>query len=218
MEQIVSQHLLLERSENVIVNEVHPSSLCPTWVPRKSARFLARFSCWPDSFNDLRSHQEQPSAGPILGSFSVAQVVYAGQELYKTKNRRDVIEYQLARFHHCDLIQSIFHRNGSPQAQIGLVRRLEATDPDPTKSKVVNEFGYRRFRYAWDEEDVVLDCVPITAFVRTIMIVPDPYASTRRYGLRQRLNDLPDTSEHRRHARFFEIVSYKYTSFDEQKC
>lgn len=170
-------------------------------VTANSAKFPARFSWWPQS-------QEE--------STSVAQVVCAGDVVLNVKNRRDAIEYTVQRGRKVGVLQAIFQRKDASEIGVAIVRRLRHVDPDPDNSKIVTKHQYKRFSYELAATDVVLDCVPINSFLRTVMLVPDMHDVVKRYGLKQRVGNLPDDVSGRRVATFFEIPIYKYTSLAEQ--
>lgn len=200
LRSMISSTESVEAAEAAVENVLHPSTNERIWRKTKSAKFLARLPWWPD--ND---------------SSGVSQTVYAGDNVFGTQNRRDAVQYTNGNEKYIGIVQAVF-RNTFEKMQIALVRRLKEIPPDAGNVAVVNDYGNTHFAYESGENDIFLDCVPITSFVRSILIVPDPWCATKRHGLEQRLNQLPDVKESRMLDKFFEVRGYQYSSIPEKTC
>lgn len=156
--------------ETKIIHFLHPSSNLNVWFAVKSARFKACIPWWPD-------HQ-------------IWQTVYAGDVVFGCENRHDAVVYTMGEESHFGIIQSIFTHRSARRVRIALVRRLEEVPAERGNGKVVEHYGNRRFAYAWDSEDVQLDLDLSSEFIRSAMIVPDPWVVCRQWGTKMRMKDL----------------------------
>ncbi len=79
-------------------------------------------------------------------------------------------------------------------------------------------YGHKCFAYVQGEQDITLYFVPVPSIVRSVMMVPDPWSTSRELGVSRRLTGLPDSKSSRFRRRFFEVTRYKYASQPSQIC
>ncbi len=95
---------------------------------------------------------------------------------------------------------------------------LEETAPDAGNERVVYDHGNKRFKYKISSlGDVQMELVNITDITRLAMIVPDTYDIAVRHGIRASISNFPDTLKKRLLSRFFNVLSFQFTSFRERR-
>ena len=178
-----------------VINKIeHPSTNQKVWNQKKSVRFAARFE-WDDTLR-------------------VWQNAYAGNVVFNVVDRRDAISYEKDGRRHLGIIQAIFSHHRFPRSRVLLLRKLIHAEPEYGNRRIV-EAGNKRFKYAMEGGDVQLDCISAKHMIRCHVLVPDPWASSRRYGRKRRWTDIPDTIAARHSAAFFEVAGYKHTALAE---
>lgn len=84
-----------------------------------------------------------------------------------------------------------------------LVRRLRQIAAEPAKSYVVEKHCHKRLGYVMSDHDVLIDCIPEASVIRAVLVVPDPWQASKKHGVKQRMNNVPDEQDDRKHAACF---------------
>lgn len=147
---------------------------------------------------------------------SFRQVVCAGDMVYGFKNRRDGIIFTYCGQTCYGRIHCFYSKGESKNkgTTVALVRKLEPAELEVGNQKVGDVYGHGRYKYSYREgyKDITLLSVPISSFIRSVLLVPDPWQVVRQYGAKQSLNSIPDTPETRRSLCFFEVLGYSLSS------
>ncbi|KAI0558010.1 hypothetical protein FGB62_243g015 [Gracilaria domingensis] len=197
IEAIIDASRTLEEIDAVIESEKHPTTNRTNWIRLQSIKICDSFS-WCSSEVVRQTIRIINEAGKIV--------------------RRDAVEYEVNESVHFGFVQSIYKSCGRKQECVVLVRRLKGAQPESGNVRVVNEYGNRRYMYVESDEDVKIDCIQEQNIRRMVMLIPDPWQCSKRFGADYRTFNLPDNRESRKSAAFFEVAGYQFTSFPEQSA
>lgn len=86
-----------------------------------------------------------------------------------------------------------------------IIRRMENSAPSAGNKRIVNEFGYKRLKYAeGNSNDIWLDYVPLHNVMRKVCIFPDPkWLMEYHNDLFATYNRRTETRQYRKDIRFF---------------
>ncbi|KAI0557401.1 hypothetical protein FGB62_307g00 [Gracilaria domingensis] len=131
----------------------------------------------------------------------------------------DAVEYNVGEEIRHGILQSILSVKCASKLTVGLVRRLEETNAEIGNSYVVNTYDNRRFKFRIGSHgDVDIDSITFSEVITPVMIIVDPWEMSQRHGAGKRVSCIEDTLDERLNIRFFELISFKFTSFLESYC
>ncbi len=189
----------VDEAEKMLREEKHSTSHNPLWIPMREVTIVPKLTGGQSS-RQLRKYYTpvKTSTGLLYAvmQYSTLQGIYSEPSF--------------------GILQALFKYSGHGGLKVALVRVLEETAPDAGNERVVYDHGNKRFKYKISTlGDVQMELVNITDITRLAMIVPDTYDIAVRHGLRASISNLPDTLEERLLSRFFNVLSFQFTSFPE---
>ena len=195
MQQIVNCERDPMRLENGLLQMRHPTTMSLLWTKIKSKKILRKLS-W-------------------LTQQGVQKDVLYATDDFRGFKRHDFVEYNNEEETHYGRLQALLQRNDYPTVSIALIRRLKEVKPQQGNTKVVELYGHRRFAYShfestpYEPGDVMLDVILTEHIQRPVVMVYDPYHTTKRLGPNYRSEKIPDTLSERRQCKFFLVVDYQ---------
>lgn len=117
------------------------------------------------------------------------------------------------------IVEALFIVAWKPEVCFALLRRLVDSKPAQGNKAVVTVFGNSRYKYMiGTNRQIGVDCVPLAMVSNPVMILPDPYDISRRYGADIRIREAQYKKNDHKLAQVFHIASYRYTLVGETFC
>ncbi|KAI0566558.1 hypothetical protein FGB62_7g37 [Gracilaria domingensis] len=209
--------------------EIFCSKLCETIKNYSSIHdAVDMLSCVPYNSNPTKYLQKRCELSvdvrfewwPEQSTSGTRHNIRAGENILN-RAHHDAVQYRIGEYEYTGIVQSLFVIPGEKDMKFALLRRLIRAEAQNGNVRVVHTFNLRRWKYELSaNEQIHLDCIPLSNIRRPTVLVPDLYALKESGIARENIKKAYCIDEHHKPQffSFIELSTYPYTTIAESYC
>ncbi|KAI0557092.1 hypothetical protein FGB62_342g012 [Gracilaria domingensis] len=209
--------------------EIFCSKLCET-IKNYSSIHVAvdMLSCVPYNSNPTKYLQKRCELSvdvrfewwPEQSTSGTRHNIRAGENILN-RAHHDAVQYRIGEYEYTGIVQSLFVIPGEKDMKCALLRRLIRAEAENGNVRVIHTFNLRRWKYELSaNEQIHLDCIPLSNIRRPTVLVPDLYALKESGIARENIKKSYCIDEHHKPQffSFIELSTYPSTTIAESYC